>query len=189
MDIEEDIFEIITIKTWQELADNLSGLDSTWIFRGQEKSTWHLTTSLEREPFDNYGGAEANMIRQLMRNINNYESPISQPQNNLEALAYLQHFGAPTRLLDFSHSSYIASFFAFENATEVDASLYAINYHNILNKSQRIIIQNHSEKFPPELLEDIKRRFDLTVTETFDAVFFSTRTNKFYWFSSSVCSK
>jgi hypothetical protein len=39
----------------------------------------------------------------------------------------MQHYGSPTRLLDFSHSFYVAAFFAMETAID-DAAVWAINY-------------------------------------------------------------
>jgi hypothetical protein len=49
------------------------------------------------------------------------------PNNDeIEWLALMQHHGAPTRLLDFTWSPYVAAFFALERATE-DAAVWAIN--------------------------------------------------------------
>jgi hypothetical protein len=42
----------------------------------------------------------------------------------LEWLALMQHHGAPTRLLDFTWSPYVAAFFALERAT-ADAAIWA----------------------------------------------------------------
>lgn len=46
--------------------------------------------------------------------------------DELEWLSLMQHHGAPTRLLDFTWSPYVAAFFALERATE-DAAVWALN--------------------------------------------------------------
>jgi len=42
----------------------------------------------------------------------------------------MQHHGAPTRLLDFSWSPYVAAFFALEAATR-DSAVWAVNSGNL----------------------------------------------------------
>ena len=46
--------------------------------------------------------------------------------DELEWLALMQHHGAPTRLLDFTWSPYVAAFFALERAGS-DAAIWALN--------------------------------------------------------------
>jgi len=46
--------------------------------------------------------------------------------DTLEWLAFMQHYGAPTRLLDFTYSFWIALFFAFEEA-ETDCAVIALD--------------------------------------------------------------
>lgn len=43
-----------------------------------------------------------------------------------------QHYGGPTRLLDFTHSFYVGAFFALERATQ-DAAIWAVNLDALEN--------------------------------------------------------
>ena len=54
--------------------------------------------------------------------------------SDIECLATMQHYGAKTRLLDFSTSILVALFFAFENRiTQKRRSIYAVNIEMINN--------------------------------------------------------
>jgi hypothetical protein len=61
---------------------------------------------------------EAGLLRKFQRHGHLYEGRMAVPDhdNVLEWLALMQHYGAPTRLLDWSYSFWVALFFACENA-------------------------------------------------------------------------
>jgi FRG domain len=48
-------------------------------------------------------------------------------------LAIMQHYGAPTRLLDFTRSFYVAAFFAIE-MTDRDCAIWAVNEEHLTNR-------------------------------------------------------
>lgn len=66
------------------------------------------------------------MLRQFQRRAHHYITDPPSPEHKLEWLALIQHHGGPTRLLDFTHSFYVAAFFALERATQ-DAAIWAVN--------------------------------------------------------------
>jgi hypothetical protein len=47
----------------------------------------------------------------------------------------MQHYGAPTRLLDFTYSFYVAAYFALEE-TEKDCAVWAINMNWVVKQSK-----------------------------------------------------
>jgi hypothetical protein len=72
------------------------------------------------------------MLRQFERRAFDYMGNTPLPATKLDWLALMQHHGSPTRLLDFSHSFYVAAFFAMETA-QGDAAVWAVNYHLVGN--------------------------------------------------------
>ena len=67
-------------------------------------------------------------VFQFKRRAHNYLSASLLPKegDSLEWLALMQHHGAPTRLLDFTRSPYVASFFAVEDA-DSECAVWAID--------------------------------------------------------------
>ncbi len=56
--------------------------------------------------------------------------------SNADALLAMQHYGAKTRLLDFSTSIMVALFFAYEEKmTGKPRAIYAVNYRTLLERS------------------------------------------------------
>ncbi|GER80011.1 MAG: FRG domain-containing protein [Anaerolineales bacterium] len=131
----------ITANSWEsarKLADHL-GL---WSFRGQEDATWDLESSAERARKDNYESREhprleidmeaieAELIYEMKRRVYHYVPHPPADSDNLEWLALLQHYGCPTRLLDFTHSFYVAAFFSVETA-KTDSAIWAVDHSKI----------------------------------------------------------
>lgn len=116
--------------TWNEIK-HLSTLLSEWIFRGQACSSWSITNSLERTrkrvaPTLTNSQLEKNIVSRFKRGAHLVSSYTPNFDNSLEWLALIQHYGGPTRLLDFTRSFYIAAFFAVETA-DSDAAIWCLN--------------------------------------------------------------
>jgi FRG domain len=52
------------------------------------------------------------MLYEFKKRYHLYSSVLPAPSDNVEWLALMQHHGAPTRLLDFTDSFYVAVHFA-----------------------------------------------------------------------------
>lgn len=96
------------------------------------------------------------MLKEFQWKYSSYEKNLI-PQNNeyLEWLSIMQHYGAPTRLLDFSYSMYVALFMAMDNAFSDEYSLWCIN-SNVLNSSikDEFIAQKHTKIATADELEN-----------------------------------
>jgi hypothetical protein len=142
------LFSIIKCNDLQgfikEAQTKLSDSD-LWAFRGQKEAKWSLKTSFEREcirlhvPINKRKPVELNMIREFQRRLHQYTSNVPNSKTNDEWLAIMQHYGAPTRLIDFSYSPYVASYFAFEKAEPRSyVAIWAINCTWLLEQLQNM---------------------------------------------------
>ncbi len=108
------------IKELSDLETKLN-LGEGWLFRAQLPQD-ALTTTLERHcNISNYDLEkdapiiEDNMIRSFTRLYDGNDKQ-KVADDTLYCLSLMRHYGAPTRLLDFTYSRYVAIYFALEYA-------------------------------------------------------------------------
>ena len=81
-----------------------------------------------------------------MRQIGDFKSQLrllGHPVgDNLSTLGMMQHYGAKTRLLDFSFSPYVATYFAFEREESfAERVVYAINLERLSAFFKKALVQ------------------------------------------------
>ena len=121
-------FAKTTVTTWKEFWRKTSPLSSRqdWIFRGQRCSKWSLESNLERAlkrwniASPERRELEKCLIREFQRQYQNFDSQIAL-EDTLYCMSVMQHYSAPTRLLDWTYSPYVAVLFAIERASRVGA--------------------------------------------------------------------
>ena len=101
------------------------------MYRGQKSKDWPLKTSLERccereriKPKDR-SYLETELLRDFRRAYYQYAQHIPASESVIEWISLMQHHGAPTRLLDFTYSIYVAAYFALES-TDSDCAVWAV---------------------------------------------------------------
>lgn len=136
------MFYKIHINDWETAVSVLKIINRKtplWAFRGQSDSEWGLKTKFEREGEQHslntyfYSVCESNVITNFKRQAGQYIQNLPDPQNTLDWLAIIQHYGGPTRLLDFTYSFYVATFFAIQNASS-DSAVWSLNINYLLKK-------------------------------------------------------
>jgi len=125
---------LVDTYTWNEFKVDLmaelydgSFQKGKYIFRGQSNSDWELKSSFDRV-FEDVKVA-AQILNEFKNDCERYDlSHSSVLGDNLKINALGQHFGLPTRLLDWTYSPYIAAFFSFSdiNVNGYDCEYVAI---------------------------------------------------------------
>lgn len=85
------------------------------------------------------------MITEFERNPQFYSGKSYLVKSKFQIIAYMQHYGAPTRLLDFTISPYVASFFSVESSQEY-SSIYAINYIELLETTKKLFLRKQTQE-------------------------------------------
>ena len=107
------------IETLDEFMNWARELESgKYVFRGVPNAKYEIETSAFRRPeekkrdFEKFLQINQDLIREAR--LRGYDGRDGRELKELEILADLQHFGAATCLIDFSHSAQIALWFACE---------------------------------------------------------------------------
>ena len=80
-----------------------------YVYRGQPNIAYSLSPSIERAGFD------ASLEGRFIEMAKNKRPDEFQTENKLSLLAKMQHYGLPTRLIDFSMNPLVALYFACKN--------------------------------------------------------------------------
>jgi hypothetical protein len=122
-------YQDFEVSSWNAFERKISELTEEarkpglrWIFRGEGSTNYRMSTSLEREAkslgqsVSSLPSLEERMIREFRRRLHHYTPHVPHHLDYVELLAMMQHFGAPTRLQDWTYSPYVAAYFAVERA-------------------------------------------------------------------------
>jgi len=126
------------LNNWCEITQLSIRFLSRFVYRGQACSDWKLSSSLERlvkryhpEPLGFSTKAyfyEQDMLKDFMWKYPIYEK-VNIPGSNeiIEWLSLMQHYGSPTRMVDFTYSPYVALFMALDNSDSPYSAIWCLN--------------------------------------------------------------
>ena len=121
-----EVYRTIRYESWKEFknryCEDLFGGDfifGKYVFRGQGNASWDLVTSFDRT----YGSlsnsdrrkAEKELIDAFCTNSDRHVKSHYKfsGMTMFEKMSLAQHYGVPTRLLDWSYSPFISAYFAY----------------------------------------------------------------------------
>lgn len=122
--------KIIPVSKFEDFEDAIRKMEYRyWVFRDHGDDGWHIEPTLGRYYRSHQGNIkltsfyprEGDSIEKFRKSAHLHLHHLPAEDDLLGWLAVMQHFGAPTRLIDFTFSPYAALFFALEKSTSETA--------------------------------------------------------------------
>jgi hypothetical protein len=151
-------YEVRRVESWDEYLELIG--DSpfhNWAFRGQRNAALPLFSALSRYLLTYkiarrvWRDQEERILRIFKRKAVHFLDHVPDQDDDLQWFALMQDHGAPTRLVDFTWSPYVAAFFALHNATH-EAAVWACNPFEIGKVKQ-------TQKMDPEVPGNFRKHF------------------------------
>lgn len=147
---------LLSYQTWRQfksefIFDIFGGetfRPDTYLFRGQREHQWTLESSFDRWfriTFGEENGDRIDIAKRLLELFTTEATRhghVAASMSETDIVALAQHHGLPTRLLDWSASPYVASFFAFNEAVtsgshDGSAAIWALDLRERLWDDER----------------------------------------------------
>ncbi|EKO3781922.1 FRG domain-containing protein [Vibrio cholerae] len=175
----------IELRSWSQFSEIIEKMPHRqWLFRGQSDYRWKLVSSLERafneaESFRELSNTGLNkydfeniLLDNFKTHAHLYLEHLPQVSDDFSWLSLMQHHGAPTRLLDFTFSPFVALYFALESGNQ-DAAIFCLNHHAVRGDRSHDLGSDRLEVFS----DFLSQQSELTAKSviSFAPVFSNTR--------------
>ena len=153
----------IRVGSWGELQDRLfedswnpelGRFRSRYAFRGLSDARYRLETTLIR-----LRGKYVDLERHLLRNFSKYaRRSVVERDSIWHWISVAQHYGLPTRVLDWTYSPFVAMHFATANIEKIhlDGVIWGVNYpraHELLPAKLKVqLAEEGADIFTVEML-------------------------------------
>jgi hypothetical protein len=140
----DDLFGLIATLTESRWQSSQGKFRPTVAYRGHTSAARELSTGLVRLR----GEQETGVERHILRNFRKYAHRDTSPgDSDWNWLSVAQHHGLPTRLLDWSHSPYVALHFATRDTSryDEDGAVWCVDYaaaHRTLPEELRAAVES-----------------------------------------------
>jgi hypothetical protein len=154
-------------ETWEVLQqllfrnawrDDIARVRSPYVFRGQSNAAYALESSLQRYVS---GTDRWDLENHLLRGFARYARKEMQARDiriGTEFVALAQHYGLPTRSIDWTYSPFVAAYFATRGRPDVDGVIWAVDYakvHEHLPAAfRRLLDEPGVRMFEADMLDD-----------------------------------
>lgn len=150
--------EVIVVHTFDDLVRLDASIQYdrpsliTFLFRGQARAEWPLVPSLTRRmracglavPQALALEHSARLAFQAQAHL--HLQLLSEPEDVVTWWLFMQHYNAPTRLLDWTRSLFVAAYFAVEKEEESDGAIWIVHAARLVDETRK----RHGLELPTE---------------------------------------
>ena len=152
----EPTAERVELSTWEDVREWLEGfpapvvtltdegvpISTGWMFRGAKRSSFLLEPKIERIEGMEWAAREVLIESEFRSRAHLHVPPHLLPQDSLSWFAMMQHWGIPTRLLDFTYSPFVALYFAVRGADHKEEAfrVWAVDTEDVGARFEEVAI-------------------------------------------------